>query len=197
MFLTESIKRRKYVLKFVLFKLTCTISWFLMYFVTSSLSLFPFMKTVDQLCRCSVEICFPWPFSLPVRCSEEKDNNFYSSDSDFDDEEPKKFHIKIRPVVSNNRSNSVATEKELKATVGALTLPPNRGPRQQVVPHSFCFKCLYKQQIKIYLKKAKSKIVQTEKNMLRKKELSCQCRIITFCSSFRCFSDSSEVASLQ
>ncbi|XP_028258680.1 f-BAR domain only protein 1 [Parambassis ranga] len=65
-------------------------------------------------------------------CSEEKENNFYSSDSDFDDEEPKKFHIQIRPVASSNRSHSVATEKELKATVGALTLPPNRGARQQV-----------------------------------------------------------------
>lgn len=67
-----------------------------------------------------------------VRCSEDKENNFYSSDSDFDDEEPKKFHIQIRPVASSNRSNSAATEKELKATVGALTLPPNRGVRQQV-----------------------------------------------------------------
>ncbi|XP_011472373.1 F-BAR domain only protein 1 [Oryzias latipes] len=65
-------------------------------------------------------------------CSEGKDNTFYSSDSDFDDEEPKKFHIQIRPVTSGNRSSSVATEKELKATVGALTLPPNRGARQQV-----------------------------------------------------------------
>nr|XP_019953985.1 PREDICTED: F-BAR domain only protein 1-like isoform X1 [Paralichthys olivaceus]XP_019953986.1 PREDICTED: F-BAR domain only protein 1-like isoform X1 [Paralichthys olivaceus] len=65
-------------------------------------------------------------------CSEEKENNFYSSDSDFDDEEPKKFHIQIRPVATSNRSNSAATEKELKATVGALTLPPNRGVRQQV-----------------------------------------------------------------
>ncbi|TMS20426.1 F-BAR domain only protein 1 [Larimichthys crocea] len=64
---------------------------------------------------------------LSVRCSEEKENNFYSSDSDFDDEEPKKFHIQIRPVTSSSRSNSAATEKELKATVGALTLPPNRG----------------------------------------------------------------------
>ncbi|KAF3690696.1 F-BAR domain only protein 1 [Channa argus] len=60
-----------------------------------------------------------------------KDNNFYSSDSDFDDEEPKKFHIQIRPVASSNRSSSAATEKELKATVGTLTLPPNRGARQQ------------------------------------------------------------------
>ncbi|KAM9384418.1 f-BAR domain only protein 1 isoform 2-T3 [Pholidichthys leucotaenia] len=65
-------------------------------------------------------------------CSEEKENNFYSSDSDFDDEEPKKFHIQIRPVASSNRSSSVATEKELKATVGALTLPPNRGAKHQV-----------------------------------------------------------------
>ncbi|XP_024134402.1 F-BAR domain only protein 1 [Oryzias melastigma] len=65
-------------------------------------------------------------------CSEGKNNTFYSSDSDFDDEEPKKFHIQIRPVTSGNRSSSVATEKELKATVGALTLPPNRGARQQV-----------------------------------------------------------------
>ncbi|XP_030288609.1 f-BAR domain only protein 1 isoform X2 [Sparus aurata] len=65
-------------------------------------------------------------------CSEEKENNFYSSDSDFDDEEPKKFHIQIRPVASSNRSSSAATEKELKATIGALTLPPNRGARQQV-----------------------------------------------------------------
>ncbi|XP_066499583.1 f-BAR domain only protein 1 [Hoplias malabaricus] len=60
-------------------------------------------------------------------CAEEKENNFYSSDSDFDDEEPKKFHIQIRPVTSGNRSNSTANELELKATVGALTLPPNRG----------------------------------------------------------------------
>ncbi|KAM4629718.1 f-BAR domain only protein 1 isoform 1-T2 [Polymixia lowei] len=59
-------------------------------------------------------------------CVEDKENNFYSSDSDFDDEEPKKFHIQIRPVATSNRSSSAATEKELKATVGALTLPPNR-----------------------------------------------------------------------
>ncbi|CAG5863705.1 unnamed protein product [Menidia menidia] len=68
--------------------------------------------------------------------SVEKESNFYSSDSDFDDEEPKKFHIQIRPVASSSRCSSVATEKELKATVGTLTLPPNRGLRQQVGPPS-------------------------------------------------------------
>ncbi|XP_047678888.1 F-BAR domain only protein 1 isoform X1 [Tachysurus fulvidraco] len=55
--------------------------------------------------------------------TEDKENNFYSSDSDYDDEEPKKFHIQIRPVCS--RSNSAANELELKATVGTLTLPLN------------------------------------------------------------------------
>ncbi|KAG7332754.1 hypothetical protein KOW79_004588 [Hemibagrus wyckioides] len=53
------------------------------------------------------------------------DNNFYSSDSDYEDEEPKKFHIQIRPVC--NHSDSAANELELKATVGTLTLPPNPG----------------------------------------------------------------------
>uniref|UniRef100_A0A8C5FB41 FCH and mu domain containing endocytic adaptor 1 n=1 Tax=Gadus morhua TaxID=8049 RepID=A0A8C5FB41_GADMO len=56
---------------------------------------------------------------------DSKDRHFYSSDSDFDDEEPKKFHIQIRPVASG-RHCTAAAEKELKATVGALTLPPNR-----------------------------------------------------------------------
>uniref|UniRef100_A0AAY4DXX9 F-BAR domain only protein 1 n=1 Tax=Denticeps clupeoides TaxID=299321 RepID=A0AAY4DXX9_9TELE len=59
--------------------------------------------------------------------TEDKENNFYSSDSDADEEEPKKFHIQIRPVGTSGRSNSAANELELKATVGALTLPPNRG----------------------------------------------------------------------
>uniref|UniRef100_A0A3P9HHX5 FCH and mu domain containing endocytic adaptor 1 n=1 Tax=Oryzias latipes TaxID=8090 RepID=A0A3P9HHX5_ORYLA len=72
------------------------------------------------------------------------DNTFYSSDSDFDDEEPKKFHIQIRPVTSGNRSSSVATEKELKATVGALTLPPNRGARQSHLPCKMCVRvCVF------------------------------------------------------
>ncbi|MBN3306514.1 FCHO1 protein, partial [Amia calva] len=56
-----------------------------------------------------------------------KETNFYSSDSDFDDDEPKKFNIRIRPMASGGRGNPGAAEHELKATVGALTLPPQRG----------------------------------------------------------------------
>uniref|UniRef100_A0A8C7JKC8 F-BAR domain only protein 1 n=1 Tax=Oncorhynchus kisutch TaxID=8019 RepID=A0A8C7JKC8_ONCKI len=65
--------------------------------------------------------------------ADDKEDNFYSSDSDFDDEEPKKFHIQIRPVGSS--SNSAATEMELKATVGALTLD-GRGIAVQGDPFS-------------------------------------------------------------
>ncbi|XP_051508490.1 F-BAR domain only protein 1-like isoform X3 [Myxocyprinus asiaticus] len=70
--------------------------------------------------------------------AEDKEGNFYSSDSDFDDEEPKKFHIQIRPVTSNNRSSSTANELELKATVGALTLATNRvvSVKKQLSRHS-------------------------------------------------------------
>ncbi|KAJ8418977.1 hypothetical protein AAFF_G00004760 [Aldrovandia affinis] len=62
-----------------------------------------------------------------LTCQCKKETNFYSSDSDFDDDEPKKFHIQIRPVDSSSRCSSAAHELELRATVGALTLPPNRG----------------------------------------------------------------------
>uniref|UniRef100_A0A8C5FXP2 FCH and mu domain containing endocytic adaptor 1 n=1 Tax=Gadus morhua TaxID=8049 RepID=A0A8C5FXP2_GADMO len=66
---------------------------------------------------------------------DSKDRHFYSSDSDFDDEEPKKFHIQIRPVASG-RHCTAAAEKELKATVGALTLPPNRAVCTLPLPSS-------------------------------------------------------------
>uniref|UniRef100_A0A8P4KP01 FCH and mu domain containing endocytic adaptor 1 n=1 Tax=Dicentrarchus labrax TaxID=13489 RepID=A0A8P4KP01_DICLA len=79
-------------------------------------------------------------FRIPGLGKRDKEPD--STDSDFDDEEPKKFHIQIRPVASSNRSNSAATEKELKATVGALTLPPNRGVRQQV-RHFFHVLCVF------------------------------------------------------
>uniref|UniRef100_A0A665W9C5 F-BAR domain only protein 1-like n=1 Tax=Echeneis naucrates TaxID=173247 RepID=A0A665W9C5_ECHNA len=63
-------------------------------------------------------------FRIPGLGKRDKEPD--STDSDFDDDEPKKFHIQIRPVACSNRSNSAATERELKATVGTLTLPPNR-----------------------------------------------------------------------
>ncbi|KAI1891621.1 hypothetical protein AGOR_G00145670 [Albula goreensis] len=68
------------------------------------------------------------------------EKDFYSSDSDFDDDEPRKFHIQIRPASSEGRSSSAANEMELRATVGALTLPPNRGVsiKRQLSRNSSC-----------------------------------------------------------
>ncbi|MBN3275200.1 FCHO1 protein, partial [Polyodon spathula] len=66
------------------------------------------------------------PLRFLDSAKHDKETNFYSSDSDFDDDEPKKFHVQIRPPASGSCRDSAATEQELKATVGALTLPPNR-----------------------------------------------------------------------
>ncbi|GCB67000.1 hypothetical protein scyTo_0005063, partial [Scyliorhinus torazame] len=53
-----------------------------------------------------------------------KENNFYSSsDSGSDDEEPRKFHVQIKPVQPNNGTNH--TLEELKASIGNITLSPS------------------------------------------------------------------------
>lgn len=53
-----------------------------------------------------------------------------SSDSDYDEEEPHKFYIRIKPVQPRDRSNSAAATaamEQLKASVGNLILPPSVG----------------------------------------------------------------------
>ncbi|KAM3856835.1 F-BAR domain only protein 1 isoform 2-T2 [Vipera latastei] len=50
-----------------------------------------------------------------------------SSDSDYDDEEPPKFYIRIKPIQAPERVGSAATSaatEQLKASVGSLILPP-------------------------------------------------------------------------
>lgn len=62
-----------------------------------------------------------------INQNSEKENHFYSSsDSDFDDDEPRKFHIHIKPAQPKEEcSNPTASAEELKATAGNLILPPN------------------------------------------------------------------------
>ncbi|KAJ8374477.1 hypothetical protein SKAU_G00050570 [Synaphobranchus kaupii] len=95
-----------------------------------------------QLVRARQEVLRFAGVSRPPRAHRVpfRQTNFYSSDSDFDDEEPKKFHIQIRPVGSCSRGSSAANELELRATVGALTLPPNRGVsiKRQLSRNSSC-----------------------------------------------------------
>ncbi|XP_053906558.1 F-BAR domain only protein 1 [Cuculus canorus] len=51
-----------------------------------------------------------------------------SSDSDYDEDEPRKFYVHIKPVQPREASGSAeATVEQLKATVGNLILPPSFG----------------------------------------------------------------------
>ncbi|XP_032874579.1 F-BAR domain only protein 2 isoform X5 [Amblyraja radiata] len=53
-----------------------------------------------------------------------KENNFYSSsDSGSGDDEPKKFHVQIKPMEPSNDANH--TLEELKASIGNITLSPS------------------------------------------------------------------------
>lgn len=53
---------------------------------------------------------------------------FSSSDSDFDDEEPRKFYVHIKPAPPRTAAcSSEAAAAQLRATAGSLILPPGPG----------------------------------------------------------------------
>uniref|UniRef100_A0A8C6ZJZ1 FCH and mu domain containing endocytic adaptor 1 n=1 Tax=Nothoprocta perdicaria TaxID=30464 RepID=A0A8C6ZJZ1_NOTPE len=53
-----------------------------------------------------------------------------SSDSDYDEDEPRRFRVHIKPVAARDAGGSAeATVEQLKATVGNLILPPGLGRR--------------------------------------------------------------------
>uniref|UniRef100_A0A3Q3W611 F-BAR domain only protein 2 n=1 Tax=Mola mola TaxID=94237 RepID=A0A3Q3W611_MOLML len=53
-------------------------------------------------------------------------NSFYSSSDSEDDDEPKKFHVEIKPVQPNNGTHqNRATIDELKASIGNIILSPS------------------------------------------------------------------------
>lgn len=57
--------------------------------------------------------------------SHTKENHFYSStDSDSEDEEPKKIRIEIKPMLPNNSHHTMASLDELKVSIGNITLSP-------------------------------------------------------------------------
>ncbi|NXW85319.1 FCHO1 protein, partial [Alopecoenas beccarii] len=60
--------------------------------------------------------------------SEAENHVCSSSDSDYDEDEPRKFYVHIKPVQPREASDSAeATMEQLKATVGNLILPPSIG----------------------------------------------------------------------
>ncbi|KAM5257397.1 F-BAR domain only protein 2 isoform 1-T1 [Hipposideros larvatus] len=57
--------------------------------------------------------------------NDAKENHFYSSsDSDSEDEEPKKYRIEIKPMHPNNSHHTMASLDELKVSIGNITLSP-------------------------------------------------------------------------
>ncbi|KAI7813461.1 FCH domain only protein 2 [Triplophysa rosa] len=53
------------------------------------------------------------------------ENSFYSSSDSDDEDEPRKFHVQIKPVQTNNGTHrQKATIDELKASIGNITLSP-------------------------------------------------------------------------
>nr|XP_008101178.1 PREDICTED: F-BAR domain only protein 2 [Anolis carolinensis] len=62
----------------------------------------------------------------PEASQNAKENHFYSSsDSDSEDDEPRKFHVEIKPVQPNNSSHyTMPSLDELKESIGNITLSP-------------------------------------------------------------------------
>ncbi|KAM9591008.1 F-BAR domain only protein 2-like isoform 2-T2 [Morphnus guianensis] len=62
----------------------------------------------------------------PEASQDTKENHFYSfSDSDSEDDEPRRFHVEIKPVQSNNSSQyTMPSLDELKVSIGTIVLSP-------------------------------------------------------------------------
>ncbi|XP_056370450.1 F-BAR domain only protein 2 isoform X2 [Oenanthe melanoleuca] len=62
----------------------------------------------------------------PEATQDTKENHFYSSsDSDSEDDEPRRFHVEIKPVQPNNNSQyTMPSLDELKVSIGNITLSP-------------------------------------------------------------------------
>ncbi|XP_051269175.1 F-BAR domain only protein 2 isoform X4 [Dicentrarchus labrax] len=61
-----------------------------------------------------------------VNENDAKENTFYSSSDSEDEDEPRKFHVEIKPVQPNNGTHqNRATIDELKASIGNIILSPS------------------------------------------------------------------------
>ncbi|XP_041666474.1 F-BAR domain only protein 2 isoform X3 [Cheilinus undulatus] len=62
----------------------------------------------------------------PELNDDAKENSFYSSSDSEDEDEPRKFHVEIKPVQPNNGTHqNKATIDELKASIGNIILSPS------------------------------------------------------------------------
>ena len=74
-----------------------------------------------------------WRLDWGARTAEP--THLSSSDSDFDDEEPRKIYVHIKPASARAPPCSPkAAAAQLKATAGSLILPPGPGVRRGEMP---------------------------------------------------------------
>uniref|UniRef100_A0A8C1CM99 FCH and mu domain containing endocytic adaptor 2 n=1 Tax=Cyprinus carpio carpio TaxID=630221 RepID=A0A8C1CM99_CYPCA len=65
------------------------------------------------------------------------ENSFYSSSDSEDEDEPRKFHVQIKPVQTNNGTHQhKATIDELKASIGNISLSPTPAVRDASHQHA-------------------------------------------------------------
>uniref|UniRef100_A0A672RGI8 F-BAR domain only protein 2 n=1 Tax=Sinocyclocheilus grahami TaxID=75366 RepID=A0A672RGI8_SINGR len=65
------------------------------------------------------------------------ENSFYSSSDSEDEDEPRKFHVQIKPVQTNNGTHQhKVTIDELKASIGNITLSPTPAVRDASHQHT-------------------------------------------------------------
>uniref|UniRef100_A0A8C1CDH7 FCH and mu domain containing endocytic adaptor 2 n=1 Tax=Cyprinus carpio carpio TaxID=630221 RepID=A0A8C1CDH7_CYPCA len=76
-------------------------------------------------------------------------NSFYSSSDSEDEDEPRKFHVQIKPVQTNNGTHQhKATIDELKASIGNISLSPTPAVRDASHQHAHhIFQCLSLQRL--------------------------------------------------
>uniref|UniRef100_A0AAQ5X9J6 F-BAR domain only protein 2 n=1 Tax=Amphiprion ocellaris TaxID=80972 RepID=A0AAQ5X9J6_AMPOC len=92
---------------------------------------------VNKLCPGVGAFCLILPFDAEGFCIRPEvnendilficlDNSFYSSSDSEDEDEPRKFHVQIKPVQPNNGTHqNRATIDELKASIGNIILSPS------------------------------------------------------------------------
>lgn len=83
---------------------------------------FPFFSSAVHVSLCLLLVAVA---SLTFCFLHAKENSFYSSSDSEDEEEPRKFHVEIKPVQPNNGTHqNRATIDELKASIGNIVLSP-------------------------------------------------------------------------
>lgn len=82
--------------------------------------------------RGSILPVFVLSFPLTAVSEHAKDNSFYSSSDSEDEDEPRRFHVQIKPVQPNNGTHhNRANIDELKASIGNIILSPSTSVRPQ------------------------------------------------------------------